>query len=99
MASQQIDPGLKPYTDLAVADLAQRLAIDPSAITVESATLVEWPDSSLGCPQPGMQYAQVQTDGSQFVLSAGGRQYRYHAGGSRQPFLCEATLKQPPTSG
>ena len=30
MGSEQIDPGLKPYIDIAVADLAQRLTVDPS---------------------------------------------------------------------
>ena len=28
VSSEQIDPGLKPYIDIAVADLAQRLSID-----------------------------------------------------------------------
>jgi hypothetical protein len=89
MSTDQIDPGLQPYVDIAVADLAKRLSIDTSAIDVQTAVLKVWPDSSLGCPQPGMQYAQVETDGSQIVLLAGGKQYHYHAGGSRQPFLCE----------
>lgn len=99
MGSEQIDPGLKPYIDIAVADLAKRLTVDASEIEVSSATLVEWPDSSLGCPQPGMQYAQTLTDGAQIVLNARGQQYSYHAGGSRPPFLCEQALKAPPTTG
>jgi hypothetical protein len=89
MGTNEIDRGLQPYIDIAVADLATRLSVDSSAIQVQSAVLKEWPDSSLGCPQPGMQYAQVQTDGSQIVLLAGGKQYRYHAGGSRPPFFCD----------
>lgn len=99
MGSEQIDPGLKPYIDIAVADLAQRLTLDASAIEVSSATLVEWPDSSLGCPQPGMQYAQMLTDGARIVLNARGKQYRYHAGGSRMPFLCEQPVEEPPSTG
>ncbi len=99
MGSEQIDPGLKPYIDIAVADLAQRLTVDPSTIEVSSATLVEWPDSSLGCPQPGMQYAQTLTDGAKIVLTALGKQYSYHAGGSRTPFLCDQPLKAPPSTG
>ena len=47
-----IDPGLQPYIDIAVGDLAERLSADAADITVTSATLVVWPDSSLGCPAP-----------------------------------------------
>ncbi|HSB86082.1 MAG TPA: hypothetical protein VLD86_07240 [Ilumatobacteraceae bacterium] len=88
MSSGSIDPGLKPYIDIAVGDLAQRLSVGVDQIEVISATLKEWPDASLGCPQPGMQYAQVMTDGALIVLSSGGKSYNYHAGGSRTPFLC-----------
>jgi hypothetical protein len=84
-----IDPGLQPYIDLAVADLAARLQREPGEITTRSAVLIVWPDASLGCPQPGMQYAQVQTDGSQIVLELDGVPYDYHAGGDTTPFLCE----------
>jgi hypothetical protein len=84
-----IDPGLKPFIDIAVADLAKRLSTDAAKVSVVSASLTSWPDSSLGCPQPGQQYAQVATDGSLMILKVGDTLYRYHAGGSRKPFLCE----------
>jgi hypothetical protein len=74
------------------------LSIELNTIDVSSAVLVSWPDSSLGCPQPGMQYAQVATDGSLITLSAAGKTYRYHSGGSRTPFLCEASSKTPPAT-
>ena len=99
MSNEQIDSGLQPYIDIAVADLAQRLSIDATQVDVVSATLAEWPDSALGCPQPGMRYAQVATDGSLIVLMAEDKAYRYHAGGSRTPFLCEQVAKSPPTTG
>jgi hypothetical protein len=98
VTSEQIDPGLKPYIDIAVADLAQRLSIEASDISVASATLQQWSDSSLGCPEPGRQYAQVVTDGALIMLAAGGKEYRYHAGGSRPPFLCEQPAKATPTT-
>lgn len=66
--------------ELAVTDLAGRLGITPSAITVRQVIEVEWPDASLGCPQPGMMYAQVITPGQRIVLQASGRTYEYHAG-------------------
>lgn len=99
VSSDQIDPGLKPYIDIAVADLAQRLSIDAASIGVTSATLEQWSDSSLGCPQPDRQYAQVSTDGSLIVLAANNKSYRYHAGGSTTPFLCEPSSKATPITG
>jgi hypothetical protein len=99
VSSDQIDPGLQPFIDIAVADLAERLSVDPTAIGVSSATLEVWSDASLGCPQPDQQYAQVETDGALIVLTADGKTYRYHAGGSRTPFLCELTPKSTPITG
>jgi hypothetical protein len=85
-----VDSGLMPMVDQAKADLAGRLGIDAGEIALISAELVEWSDASLGCPQPGMVYAQVPTDGSLIVLSHGGAEYPYHTGGSVYvPFLCE----------
>jgi len=39
-----------------------------------------------------MVYPQVPVDGALIELSAGGKVYRYHSGGSRVPFLCENTI-------
>jgi hypothetical protein len=72
----------------AVADLAGRLGVDAAGIEVLEARLVTWPDSSLGCPEPGMMYLQVLTPGALVVLEAGGQPYRYHAGAGGQPFHC-----------
>jgi len=73
---------------VAVSDLATRLGIDESAIKLVSFDAVVWPDGGLGCPQPGMAYTQVPVDGALIVLSAEGREFRYHSGGVRDPFLC-----------
>ena len=66
--------------ELAVADLAGQLGIAAEAITVRSVEAVEWSDASLGCPEPGMMYAQVITPGYRIVLEANGQSYEYHAG-------------------
>ena len=49
------------------------------SILVESVEAVQWPDSSLGCPQPGMLYAQVVTPGYLIVLAVEDQTYEYHA--------------------
>ena len=74
-----IDPEL-PLVQAAVEDLAQRLDVPTEDITVVKALAVTWPDRSLGCPEPGMAYIQVQVDGALVVLEAGGRRYEYHGG-------------------
>ena len=81
---------LQPLIDVAIIDLAQRLGIEPAAISVAEAMAVVWPDRSLGCPRPGMQYPQVPHDGFLIRLEAQGRMFAYHGGGSRPPFLCES---------
>ena len=73
---------------LAVDDLAERLSIDASLITVVLVEEVVWGDSSLGCPQPGMSYTQVLTDGMRIVLEANGQLYDYRSGGMSDPILC-----------
>lgn len=90
-------PGLEGLVAQAVQDLSARTGIAPEAITVVSAEPKVWPDASLGCPQPGMRYAQVLQDGALIELEAGDRTYRYHTGGNRvEPFLCEQAVTKPP---
>jgi hypothetical protein len=82
-------PSDNPQVMQAIRDLATRLNVEMGAITLVSAEPVVWPDGGLGCPQPGMEYIQVQQDGMRIVLAAGGREYHYHSGETRGPFLCE----------
>ncbi len=86
----EFDPSLSGFVDTAVADLAARLEVPEGEITVVSAEAVTWGDTSLGCPQPDMRYAQVVQDGTYIELEHDGTTYPYHSGGERpDPFLCE----------
>lgn len=91
-----VNPALQPLVDLAIADLVQRLGITRAAVSVTEAVTVVWPDRSLGCPRPGMQYPQVPHDGFLIRLQAQGRTFAYHGGGSRPPFLCESPDRSGP---
>ena len=93
MGSGPIDSGLQPFIDDAVGQLAASLSIPSSDITVQSARLVEWGDSSLGCPMPEMAYAQVVTAGSAIELIADVTTYWFHSGGTKGPFLCTSSLR------
>jgi hypothetical protein len=92
-------PGTNRFVDQAVADLARRLGVPPTAIELQSFQAVVWPDGSLGCPEPGMEYIQVLVEGYRILLRHGGETYAYHGGGARDPFLCDqpgAALTPPP---
>jgi hypothetical protein len=67
----------------AAADLAGRLGIDADQIVVQDVTPAEFPDASLGAPEPGMTYAQVITPGYVIQLQVGDQGYEYHAAGER----------------
>jgi biotin carboxyl carrier protein len=72
----------------AADDLARRLSIPATDIALVELTETAWPDSSLGCPQPGRVYTQVLREGYRIGLRAGKRIFEYHSGGGT-PFLCE----------
>ena len=82
------DPGMEKLVSQARQDLAARLAIGPDDIELLEAGHVTWRDSSAGCPQPGMQYLQVLTNGTRIRLRAENKTYHYHSGGDRPPFFC-----------
>jgi hypothetical protein len=93
-----IDPGLAPFVEIAVDDLAVRLDIEPDSIELLTAVLVAWPDSALGCREPDRAYAPVLTDGSVIELGVDGLVYRYHSGGDRSPFPCDLPLDPVPVA-
>ena len=75
--------------DMAKNDLAQRLSVSVGDISLVEAKAVVWPNSSLGCPQPGMFYTEVLTPGYLILLSFGGFEYEYHAGKGTEIIYCE----------
>ena len=82
------DTNMEGLVTQARADLAARLGVAASTITVLSAQTVEWPDGSLGCPKPGFMYSQIVTPGVLIVLQANGQTFEYHGTRARVS-LCE----------
>jgi hypothetical protein len=82
-------PVAQDVVRLAREDLAQKLGLAPEAIQLVSVEGVEWSDTSLGCPQPGMMYAQVITPGFRVMLEAGGQTYEYHTDTGNYVVLCQ----------
>ena len=87
--STPLPDDLETLIEKAKADLAQQLSIAESTTKLVTAIKATWPDSSLGCPQPGIAYSQVLTDGFLIRLEADGNVYEYHTDANEQVFFCE----------
>lgn len=83
------NPAQPPVVELARQHLADKLKVNVESITVVEVKETEWSDSSLGCPQPDMNYLQVITPGYQVILEAQGQRYEYHTNESTQVVHCE----------
>ena len=87
--SAPTDPGLQDLIERVKDDLANRLTTPKEQISLIEATEVEWSDSSLGCPQPGMEYLQVITPGYRILLQADNQSYEYHSNRDTYFVYCE----------
>jgi len=86
------DAGLRDLIEKAKTDLAQRLSIPINQIGLLDVTEVEWSDSSLDCPQPGMAYLQVITPGYRIVLEVNAQVYEYHSNRDAYVIYCENSV-------
>lgn len=82
--------GLDEAVQSARADAAQHWGIAAESIVVVNAEAVTWPDSSLGCPKPGIDYMQALVPGYRIRLRANDAVLDYHASAGRRPVLCPA---------
>ncbi|HRQ41015.1 MAG TPA: hypothetical protein PLD25_24125 [Chloroflexota bacterium] len=101
-ATPQVIPGpglpnpLTALVNQVSQDLARRLSIDISQVALVETVAVDWSDSSLGCPQPGMGYLTVITPGYVITLTAQGEEYTYHTDQGRYFVLCGADGRPVP---
>ena len=79
---------LESIIGAATKDASSRTNVDQGAIEVVRAEPVTWSDGSLGCPAPGMLYAQVLVPGYRIVLRASGQLLDYHAAANGNLALC-----------
>ena len=80
--------GAEPFVERAREDLAHRTGVDKSEITVVKVEAVDWPDTSLGCPQPDMLVLPVITPGYKIVLSCAGETHVYHSDRGTRVVYC-----------
>jgi hypothetical protein len=93
--SAAVNPSLNNLVEKAKEDLARQLSISMDQINLVEATEEEWTDSSLGCPQPGMEYLQVITPGYRILLDVDGTIHEYHS--NRDAYLVYCNPPDMPT--
>ena len=76
---------------------AAKLAKVPSEkLMIVRAEAVVWNDGSLGCPEPGMDYAQALVKGYWVVINAAGQTYDFRVSGDGSFRLCPPGRGRPP---
>ena len=74
----------------AIDALAADLKIPKEKIQVDTIRAVDWSNSSIGCPKPGVAYLEVITPGHKVTLRADGQIYVVHEAKQRA-FVCHDT--------
>ena len=72
---------------------SKHLTVPAAQISLQHTEAVDWPDSSLGCPQPDMMYLQVITPGFKVLLKASGKIYPVHVGGTQAVMCLDESTK------
>jgi hypothetical protein len=67
-----------PVLQAIVHLIADETGASVQSITISSVERVDWPDTALGCPQPGEFYAQVITPGYRVMVEHEGQQFEVH---------------------
>jgi hypothetical protein len=73
----------------AIQLVAEHTGIPAEQLTVVAQEEVDWPDSSMGCPQPGLNYLQVITPGVRILVEGAGRTFYVHGDTQAHLFLCD----------
>jgi hypothetical protein len=76
---------------------AAKLAnVPPQQLVIVRAEAVVWNDGSLGCPEPGMEYAQALINGYWVLIKAAGQTFDFRVGGGGSFHLCPQGRGRPP---
>ncbi|HEX8968395.1 MAG TPA: hypothetical protein VF937_10965 [Chloroflexota bacterium] len=61
--AQSQDQPPPAVTQVALETASAQLGVPPDSLVIVMSAQRDWPDSSLGCPQPGFAYFQIVTPG------------------------------------
>jgi len=92
-------PAAQEMVEIALQIASKHLSVPASELEVLRIDAVDWRDSSLGCPDPGMEYMQVITPGHLALVSyKGGPVHRVHMARGRG-FVCESSPEKLAAKG
>jgi hypothetical protein len=87
-ATLVVPPEAAAAVEAALTDAASHLGVSRDMLRLGQVQPRDWPDSSLGCPQPGQLYSQVVTPGFLVTIASGGHQLEYHTDSRSRVTLC-----------
>ena len=79
-----------------VADAAKRFKVAESSVVLTRAEQVDWPDGSLGCPEPGRVYTQMLVAGFRVVAKTAAGEMLYHTDTQGMARNCATIGVRPP---
>ena len=79
-----------------VADAAKRFKVAESAVVLTRAEQLDWPDGSLGCPEPGQVYTRVLVPGFRVVAKTVAGEMLYHTDSHGTARNCALVGVRPP---
>lgn len=89
-------PTPAPLSPAVQEAVAEEVGVAPEELEAIAAEEVQWSDTSLGCPEPGMVYAQVIVPGWKIVFRGpAGETYEVHADEAQERWvICEQDQKK-----
>ncbi len=91
----EVDPLAADMVAVAQRRLAAQFDLATRRVRVVDVMPITWTDSSLGCPQPGVDYPAVTIEGYRIVLAVGEDEYIFHSD-STQTILCSSENERLP---
>jgi hypothetical protein len=95
ISNNDLDLSEEHLVQLAVADLSNRVGIPENVIVIEQVKPIEWPDATLGCPKPGMDFTPVVTPGYIILIQVDEKIYVYHTDDASRVIQCPAEGDRP----
>ena len=83
-----VNATLQSVTEAVLADASKRTGLKISHLEVVETIAVTWPDGSLGCPEPGMNYTMALVPGYRIRIRADQQVLNYHASARGYWVLC-----------
>ena len=75
-----VNATLQSVTEAVLADASKRMGLEVAKLEIVESVAVTWPDGSLGCPEPGMNYTMALVPGYRIRIRADEQDVRDQVG-------------------